>query len=76
MKITRKSTLTGIERTRTIAIEAKRLAEWKMGYGPLEELAPEVSDEDREFIISGIIPDEWTAAFLPERNDIFLVDEL
>ena len=68
-QITRKSGLTGIVHTREIpGATPERLAQtWKFsptGEGKhIQEVFPELSPDDREFLISGITPEEWTEAF-------------
>lgn len=58
MLITRKSIVTGIERTRDIDITQAQLDEWRAG-GLIQRVAPHLSEDDAEFVISGITPEEW-----------------
>lgn len=68
MLITRKSQLSGIERTIDLPITQAELDRNTNG-----ELAqrvwPHLSGGDREFIISGITNEEWDKAFPPEGED-------
>ena len=55
---------------------ATDIAAWlasKLGYTPrsvmVQQAFPEMSDEDREFLISGITPDAWARMFPKEDND-------
>jgi hypothetical protein len=58
MKITRKSGLTGEINTRDLDITPKQYTEYLSG--TLAQLAfPHLSADDREFLISGITPEEW-----------------
>ena len=59
MRITRKSIISGIERTRDIPVNPEDFITWEKGYGSIQELMPYLSDSDREFILSGITPSEW-----------------
>lgn len=59
MRITRKSVISGIERTRDIPVNPDDFISWEKGYGNMQDLMPYLTDEDREFILSGIIPGEW-----------------
>lgn len=58
MDITRKSLLSGITRTRNIAITTDQHSDWENGE-LLQNVVPDLSDGDREFLISGITEDEW-----------------
>lgn len=59
MRVTRKSVISGIERTRDIPVNPDDFISWEKGYGNMMDLMPYLTDEDREFILSGIIPGEW-----------------
>jgi len=58
MDITRKSLLSGITRTRNIAITTDQHNDWKNGK-LLQNVVPDLSVGDREFLISGITKEEW-----------------
>lgn len=62
MKITKVSKMTGVEHTREIDISDEQLARWKNG-AFIQDVAPALSADDREFLISGTTPEEWEAAF-------------
>ena len=68
MLIKRTSVLTGTERTMEIPCTAEQLAIWAAG-----ELAqnafPDLTPEQREFIMTGIIPEEWDEAFQEGPDD-------
>ena len=58
MKITRTSGLTGEINTRDLDITPKQYTEYLSG--TLAQLAfPHLSADDREFLITGITPEEW-----------------
>jgi hypothetical protein len=58
MKITRKSGLTGEINTRDLDITPKQYTQYLSG--TLAQLAfPHLSADDREFLITGITPEEW-----------------
>lgn len=59
MRITRKSVITGIERTKDIPVNPDDYISWEKGYGNMQDLMPYLTDDDREFILSGIVPGEW-----------------
>ena len=58
MLITKTSLLSGAEHTRDIDITEYQLAAHAAG-SLIQNVAPHLSAEDREFLISGITPDEW-----------------
>ena len=62
MKITRISRLTGVEHTREIDLTPAQLAAWEQGE-LIQNAAPHLSDADREFVMTGITAEEWTAVF-------------
>lgn len=63
MQITRKSVISDIQRTREIPVNPEDFMAWQAGYGNIQDLMPYLSLDDREFILSGITPEEWNAAF-------------
>lgn len=69
MLITRTSAFTGITHTRDIpGVTQERLDRcWKFrtdGQGDhIQVVFPELSADDREFLISGVTPEEWAQAF-------------
>lgn len=63
MRITRKSAISGIERTRDIPVNPEDYITWDRGYANISEAMPYLSDADREFILSGIMPGEWENVF-------------
>lgn len=62
MKITRKSQLTGVIRTREIDVTEEQLQQWKAGRS-IQWLLPHLSAEDREFLLTGATSEEWDEAF-------------
>ncbi len=62
MKITKVSTLTGIIHTREIPVTAAQLLKWDEGE-LIQNAMPNLSPDDREFLMSGITPEEWKAEF-------------
>lgn len=59
MQVTRRSILTGKEATREINCTPEQLTFWEAGRGLIQEVMPSVSPEDREFIMTGVTPEEW-----------------
>jgi hypothetical protein len=69
MYIKRKSVISGIERTRSIPVNPDDYISWQAGLGSVQDLMPYLSDNDREFILSGITPEEWDEAFAENEED-------
>lgn len=63
MKITMTSILTKIEHTRDIDVTPEDLEQWKNGPQCIQDALPHLSLDDREFLITGITPEEWNGAF-------------
>lgn len=59
MLITRKSELTGIVRTLDIPVTEGELKFWEKTNQRIQDVMPHLTDDEREFILSGITEDEW-----------------
>lgn len=66
MKITRTSMYSGITRTRDLPIVQAQLDAYHEGM-LIQNAFPDLSDSDREFIITGITADEWIEMFSGEE---------
>jgi len=66
MKITRTSMYSGITRTRDLPIVQAQIDAWQGG-ALIQNAFPDLSDSDREFIITGITADEWIEMFSGEE---------
>jgi hypothetical protein len=64
--IERKSLLTGKSHSREIAITEQAYYDWYNSATLIQVAFPNLSDDDREFLLTGITPDEWDEAFKPE----------
>ena len=62
MKITRVSTMSGVERTLEINVTEGQLARWKAGE-LIQVAMPQLTDDEREFIMTGITAEEWEDMF-------------
>jgi len=60
--INKRSMLSGACNTREIPVTQEQLDAWISGV-LIQVAMPNVSPDDREFIKTGITPDEWDAAF-------------
>ncbi len=62
------SQLTGIRHRRMIPVDPFKWHNWKeareKGHAPfIQDAFPELSADDREFLLTGITPEEWDRAF-------------
>lgn len=58
MEITRKSFLTGIERTLEIPVTQEQLSKWESGI-LIQDAMPNLTPDQREFILTGVTSEEW-----------------
>ncbi len=62
MLISRRSPFSGKINDREIPVTEAQLAEWHSGK-LIQEAMPNLSADDREFIMTGITPEEWEETF-------------
>jgi hypothetical protein len=62
MKVTRTSRLTGITRTLELNCTEVQLVDWACGK-LAQNAFPQLTPDEREFIMTGITSEEWSAAF-------------
>ena len=67
MKITRTSIVTNVTRTREIDITPEQVLSWVAGTA-IQNAAPHLDEDDREFVITGIVPEEWVAFVVPQDD--------
>jgi hypothetical protein len=70
MNIKKTSVFSGITRTKDIPVNPQDYALWEQGYANIDESMPYLTEEDREFILSGMTPTEWKNAFSEEIMEI------
>lgn len=65
--VSRKSFLTGEEHTMEIPVDLEKLHKWRMGLVPgvVQVAFPELDSGQREFLMTGITPDEWDTFVAP-----------
>lgn len=69
LSITRKSQLSGITRTLELDITPQQAADYLNG-ALIQDAFPNLSADEREFIMTGITPEEWDAAFEEGEDDV------
>jgi hypothetical protein len=62
MLVGRKSQLSGKTHEMEIAVSEKQITLWLEG-ALIQEVMPNLNPEEREFLMTGITPAEWTEAF-------------
>jgi len=67
MKVTRTSAFTGVTRTLDLDISEQNLQDWEEGLLLIQDACPNLTSEEREFIMTGITPEEWIAEFGEEE---------
>lgn len=70
MKITRKSVISGKTTTMNLNITEQQLADWTNNPGLLIHNAfPSLSPDEKDFLLTGITPEEWKAEFGEEEGE-------
>ena len=59
MLITRISQLTGNQNTMDLNVTERQMLDYRSGKGLLQNVFPNLTPSEREFIKSGITPQEW-----------------
>ncbi len=67
MQVTRTSPFSGKTNTREINVTDAQLARWHRGE-PIQNVMPHLSPGDREFLMTGITPEEWAETFGDEED--------
>tara|TARA_X000001382_G_scaffold90801_1_gene65423 strand:+ start:82 stop:282 length:201 start_codon:yes stop_codon:yes gene_type:complete len=62
MVIRRTCAINGKTRTMDLPISEKELKDWERGT-PIQEAMPRLTPDQREFVLTGLLPDEWEELF-------------
>ena len=62
MMISKMSQFSGVRHIRQIDVTAEQMEDWKNG-NAIQNAMPNISADDREFIMTGITPEEWSDTF-------------
>lgn len=68
MQITRTSPFTGKVHTQEIDVSERQIKRWIEG-DSIQNVMPQLSADEREFIKTGIVPEEWEETFGKEADD-------
>ena len=63
MLITKKSIVSGVINTMELKVTPQQMERFNGGYELTQNIFPHLSSEEREFLISGMIPTEWDSIF-------------
>lgn len=69
MELERISDLTGVKHIREIPVTKKELDAWKASGVHIQNYFPQLTADDREFILTGVTPEEWEDAFGDEDEE-------
>jgi hypothetical protein len=70
LEVTRKSILSGKTNTMSLDITQETLDNYEQVGGMLvQAIFPNLNKEEREFLISGITPDEWNNTFGDDEDE-------
>ena len=64
--VKRTSQMTGDEHEMFMPVAAHRIKDWFGSDQLIQHVFPDLDDNQREFLLSGITPEEWEIAFPPE----------
>jgi len=68
MKLTKTSLLSGRTATRDVDLTEEELEAYYASDGLIQHMYPRLSPEDREFVMTGITPEEWHAFCAAESS--------
>lgn len=63
MHITMTSSLTGKSHTMDLPVTPNQISRYEKGEGLIQQIFPNLSPAEREFLKTGITPEEWNAYF-------------
>lgn len=67
MEITRTSPISGVTRTLNFNVSDDEVLVYMSG-APVQDAFPNLSSDEREFILTGITPEEWDAMFSGDKE--------
>lgn len=69
MKVTKLSPRTGELNSMELPMTPEQYARWQAGGQLIQNVLPQLSAEQREFLLTGYTPDDWKMLFPPEDED-------
>lgn len=71
IKIARTSQITGKRHEMWLPVTQEQLDRYYTGQELIQDIFPNLNPDQREFIMTGITPDEWSNTFLEEDDDYY-----
>ena len=68
MRVTRRSPFSDKQHTMDLPITAEEVARWTIGGELIQNVWPNLSADEREFLMTGITPEEWAETFGDEED--------
>lgn len=68
VRITRRSPLTGKDNTMDLDISLDQLDRWHRRGEHIQDVFPDLTDAEREFLISGYTQEDWDTLFPPKKD--------
>ena len=65
--VDRTSPITGNTNSMFMLIDVADYKRWRLGGGNIQDIMPYLTADEREFLISGIMPEEWGQAFTEQE---------
>jgi hypothetical protein len=66
IKITKTSIISGTTRTIELPITQDQLERWQRGEDLIQNIMPDLTPEQREFVMTGVTSEEWDDTFKDE----------
>lgn len=63
VRVTMRSMFTGRPNSMDLPIREGQILFWKASGTPIQRVFPHLSADQREFLITGVTPEEWAAEF-------------
>ncbi len=61
--VDRVSPISGNTNSMFILLDVEDYKRWRLGQGLIQDCLPYLSADEREFLMTGITPEEWSTAF-------------
>jgi hypothetical protein len=68
VSVTRQSPLTGIDNTMELPCTQHEIDQWKYGGGLIQDVLPQLTPDQREFLMTGCVQSDWDIMYAPERE--------
>jgi hypothetical protein len=69
MLVSKQSPLSGKINTLEIPVTQEQLDRWQSGRALIQNVMPHLTDDQREFLMTGYTAEDWEKMFPPEEED-------